>query len=236
MEIRHPAFAYRDLLFELVRPGTRWLDVGCGRKLIPLWLPNSEADQRALAARCAVLAGVDTYETKHPLLTDFRVAEATALPFPDSSFDLVTTHMVVEHLAEPEAFLDEAGRVLVPDGKLVIVTPNLHYYLTAIASFLPSRLTRKVASFLDERNESDIFPTRYRLNTPRRIERAARGAGLCVVDLRLLNHASALGKIPPLYAIDKLLVRLWNLPMLALFRPNLLAILEKRSPLPMARS
>jgi ubiquinone/menaquinone biosynthesis C-methylase UbiE len=50
----------------------------------------------------------------------FRWAEATALPFPEHSFDLVTCHDLLHYLADPEAVLAGLHRLLVADGKLLL--------------------------------------------------------------------------------------------------------------------
>ncbi len=48
-------------------------------------------------------------------------AEASDLPFPDMSFDLVTCRLAAHHFARPSAFVAEAHRVLMPNGVLAIV-------------------------------------------------------------------------------------------------------------------
>jgi SAM-dependent methyltransferase len=48
-----------------------------------------------------------------------------AFPYADSSFELVTTMEVIEHVStSPRAFLKEIKRVLKPDGYLFVATPN----------------------------------------------------------------------------------------------------------------
>jgi len=50
----------------------------------------------------------------------FVVASATAMPFPDNSFDAIWTVWVVEHIPEPERAMREMRRVLKPGGKLFL--------------------------------------------------------------------------------------------------------------------
>jgi SAM-dependent methyltransferase len=49
------------------------------------------------------------------------------LPFADESFDLITSFETLEHLHERGQFLVELYRVLRPDGKLILSTPNANY-------------------------------------------------------------------------------------------------------------
>ncbi|MFP5223877.1 MAG: methyltransferase domain-containing protein [Acidobacteriota bacterium] len=52
--------------------------------------------------------------------------ELSALGLPDASFDAVAAFQVLEHMADPRAFLLEARRLLKPGGRLFIEVPNLH--------------------------------------------------------------------------------------------------------------
>ncbi len=54
----------------------------------------------------------------------FVTADATALPFPDASFDAVTFFDVLEHIADDRAAAREAWRVLKPGGWIMASSPN----------------------------------------------------------------------------------------------------------------
>jgi SAM-dependent methyltransferase len=46
------------------------------------------------------------------------------LPFPDGSFDLVTSFQVLEHVPDPLVFLRQLARVMRPGGVVILATPN----------------------------------------------------------------------------------------------------------------
>ncbi len=97
-----------------VARGQRLLDIGTG--------PGVAAE--AARARGAVVAGVDVSprmialaRTEHPGI-DFRVAEVTALPFPDAAFETVICNFALGHFPKADAALAECVRVLAPGGIL----------------------------------------------------------------------------------------------------------------------
>ena len=49
------------------------------------------------------------------------------LPFAENSFDVVVCKDILEHVLSPLEILQEAARILKPDGKIIISVPN-HFY------------------------------------------------------------------------------------------------------------
>lgn len=58
------------------------------------------------------------------------------LPVPSESKDCVIAYSVLEHLLMPCSFISECHRILKPGGQLVILTPNISTYFTAVQILL----------------------------------------------------------------------------------------------------
>ncbi len=102
--------AFLDALPDVT--GLRCLDVGCGDGHNTRLLHDRGADITALDVSMSfVRAARDaSSEIGHVL------GDATALPFPDHTFDAVTAFMSVMDTAEPERAIAESARVLRPGG------------------------------------------------------------------------------------------------------------------------
>lgn len=58
------------------------------------------------------------------------IADAHSLPFKNESFDTIIAGELIEHLVNPQRFLNETKRILDSKGRLILTTPNptsLHY-------------------------------------------------------------------------------------------------------------
>jgi ubiquinone/menaquinone biosynthesis C-methylase UbiE len=104
-----------------LRRDQRWLDVACGRGSLLRWGSARVGFDHAPVgidySRAALrLARRDSAHDRTP--PAFAQATATALPFADASFDLVTCGYMVKHLTDSElaAFLEEVRRVLTGGG------------------------------------------------------------------------------------------------------------------------
>lgn len=101
--------------------GKSALDVGCGAGLLAEPLTRLGAEVTGLDASPELIVAARDHAAAVGLEIDYRAGELAAL---EGSFDLVTCMEVIEHVADPAAFVrDLAGR-LAPGGLLIMSTPN----------------------------------------------------------------------------------------------------------------
>lgn len=164
---------------------------------------------------------------RHPGLRHRVIGTGEQLPFDDSAFDLVTANMVVEHVEAPERLFAEISRILAPGGRVIIHTPNVHGYTTAIARLLPKRALAPLARFLLRRNAEDVYPTFYRANSVADLQRLASSNGLAIEECELINSSPQAMRIVPLMVMELLLMRSLRSRRGQRFRPCLLTMLRK---------
>lgn len=117
------------------RPLGRVLDDGCGGGGMGVSFAEEASSVVAIdpADRFGD-AGVRLAAEKGVHNVTFARADGTKLPFVDASFDTVLSHAVIEHVADPAAYLHEARRVLKPGGRLFLQTAP---YLSPHGAHLP---------------------------------------------------------------------------------------------------
>jgi len=106
-----------------VKPGERVLDAGCGVGGSSLWLAKERgADVVGITLAARQVAKARGYAARRGLThrVHFEVADFTATPFPDASFDVVWAVESLCHAARKAAFYQEAARVLRPGGRGVV--------------------------------------------------------------------------------------------------------------------
>jgi ubiquinone/menaquinone biosynthesis C-methylase UbiE len=107
------------------QPGEAVLDVGCGTGTLALEI-------FARVGRAGLVAGIDPGEAqiararskaaRHNVPIEFQVGVIEQLPFPDQTFDIVFSTLMMHHLPAPlkRQGLAEIARVLKSEGRLVI--------------------------------------------------------------------------------------------------------------------
>lgn len=115
----------KAVLFGMVRlrPGERVLDVGCGDGAFTEAAARLTSDVIGLDESPAMLEAGAARLKGIPGLHWVR-GDATALPFPDKTFDAVMAVAMLGMLPAPERMVGEVWRVLKPGGRLVLADLN----------------------------------------------------------------------------------------------------------------
>ncbi len=101
--------------------GRTALDVGCGAGLLAEPLARLGAQVTGLDASADLVAVAQEHARASDLNIDYRAGELAEL---QGQFDLITCMEVIEHVADPAAFVAALATRLAPDGLLVLSTPN----------------------------------------------------------------------------------------------------------------
>lgn len=133
------------ILFDYKDRKAKLLDLGCGTGLTLGVLAKHFPDSTG----CDI--GEEEVKASKELLKILGIKspvvfyDGKRLPFGDSTFDIVTSIEVIEHVSHPDMMVKEIRRVLKPDGILHITTANKwwpiepHYHLPFL-SYLPKNL------------------------------------------------------------------------------------------------
>ncbi|CAN2535248.1 MAG TPA: methyltransferase domain-containing protein [Methylosinus sp.] len=100
----------------------RVLDVACGPGIVACAAARSAAFVTGLDLTPAMIQQARGRQQALGIANiDWRIGDATALPFPDAAFDRVMTRYSFHHLPEPIAALREMTRVCRPGGRVVVI-------------------------------------------------------------------------------------------------------------------
>jgi len=101
--------------------GRTALDVGCGAGLLAEPLARLGAKVTAIDAAPEVITVARNHAAAGGLDIDYRAGDVQQL---DGLFNLITCMEVIEHVADPAAFVAVLARRLSPAGLLLLSTPN----------------------------------------------------------------------------------------------------------------
>lgn len=101
--------------------GKTALDVGCGAGLLCEPLARLGAQVTGIDAAPELIDAARVHAEGQGLAIDYRTGGVEAL---DGQYDLVTAMEVIEHVADPAAFVGSLAARLAPGGLLILSTPN----------------------------------------------------------------------------------------------------------------
>ena len=123
---REGAFRKRQLDLARVAPGESVLDVGCGTGTLAIAAARRVGEGGTVTGvdpSAALLARARKKARRARSGVAFELSGGEALPFPDRSFDLVLSSLVLHHLSHDalRSSAHEMYRVLKPGGRLLVV-------------------------------------------------------------------------------------------------------------------
>lgn len=174
--------------------GKRALDVGCGAGLLAEPLARMGAEVTGIDAAPEVIEAARAHAEAGGLSISYRAGgiEALSSGSPQSTtlrggagerFDLVTSLEVIEHTADPAAFVNGLAGALADGGLLILSTPN-RTELSRLALITLAEGTGRIP-----RGTHDW----ERFLTPQELTRLLEQAGLEVRDVRGLSFTLARG-------------------------------------------
>ena len=113
------------MAIDAVRPGASVIDIGCGRGFVA----------RELAKKAAHVTGVDQYVPDHsddPKVTYFQWnLDRDEFPVDLSEFDQVFLLDIIEHLREPDVFMERLRHAAIHRRpEIVLTTANIGFFVT----------------------------------------------------------------------------------------------------------
>lgn len=111
-----------------VSPGTRMLDVACGAGQIAIPAAQAGADVTGIDIATNLVEQARARAREAGVNARFEEGDAEMLPFPDASFDLVTSLIGAMFAPRPDMVAAELLRVSQPGGRIVMAnwTPDGH--------------------------------------------------------------------------------------------------------------
>jgi 2-polyprenyl-6-hydroxyphenyl methylase/3-demethylubiquinone-9 3-methyltransferase len=114
--------------------GLRLLDIGCGGGLLSEPMSRLGFAVTAVDASERNIGTAKAHAAENGLSIDYRCATAEALVAEGvQPFDVVLNMEVIEHVAEPGAYLRDCARLLAPGGLMIVATLNRTLKALALA-------------------------------------------------------------------------------------------------------
>ena len=181
--IREAVDLHFDIDSSQLRPlaGKKALDVGCGAGLLCEPLARMGAKVTGLDAAAENVAVALAHAEPQGLDIDYR--NEAIEDFGGRDFDLVTSLEVLEHVDDPQAFINGLAHALADDGLMIISTPNR----TALSKLLLVELAERTGQIPRGTHHHEQFIT------PEELEELLKNAGLRVIDTTGISYGPASG-------------------------------------------
>lgn len=160
--------------------GRRAADLGCGAGLLTEPLARLGAEVTGVDAASENVAAARAHAAGQGLAIDYRAGGPDAL---DGRYDLVTSLEVVEHVADPAAFIAALAAGVAAGGLLILSTPNRTQWSKLMLVGLAEATGRIPKGTHDW----------GKFITPAELEAMVRAAGLEIVDVTGLSWSPARG-------------------------------------------
>ncbi len=160
----------------------RVLDTGCGHDS---WINFHSNPDITLIGTDIVL---DDIKNNKDIDCGF-ICNLEQLSLKDKSVDIISSNMVLEHLSNPDIFFNEVNRVLRKDGYLIFQTPCIYNIVVIFNRLIPDVASKKLGAIITGSTEDDIFPTKYRANSIKRLRYLGKKNNLRETDLTMYQPA-----------------------------------------------
>ncbi len=181
--IREAVDLHFDVDSSQLRPlaGKKALDVGCGAGLLCEPLARLGAKVTGLDAAPENIAVAMAHAGPQGLDIDYRNEAIES--FGGKDYDLVTSLEVLEHVDDPQGFINGLADALADNGLMIISTPNR----TALSKLMLVELAERTGQIPRGTHHHDQFIT------PEELEKMLGNAGLKVTDTTGLSYSPAKG-------------------------------------------
>jgi SAM-dependent methyltransferase len=132
------------------------LEVGCGAGTDLVRFARGGARVTGIDLSSSAIALARQNFAQQGLEADLREADGEQLPFPDSAFDLVYAHGVVQYTAHDRRLVDECRRVLKPGCEAVFQVYNRVSWLNALSKLMKVPLEHEDAPVLGKYSAAEF--------------------------------------------------------------------------------
>jgi len=153
--------------------GLRLLDIGCGGGLLTEPMNRLGFTVTGADASAETVGVAAAHAKEVGLKIDYRATTAEALQDAGETFDVVLNMEVIEHVADPRAFLRDCAALLAPGGLMILATLNRTAASFALGKVAAEYLLRWVPAGTHDWNQ---------FLKPEEIRTFADGLGLVIED------------------------------------------------------